>query len=65
MVSRLPNVSLPKAEYVPKLIQDGFVVGIVTFSVTVSLAKVFAREFGYSIDSNQVRTCYVYTYIHI
>ena len=52
--SRLPNVTVPNAQYIPALIQDAFVVGIVTYSVTVSLAKVFAREFGYSIDTNQV-----------
>ena len=36
------------------LLQDAFVIAIVTFSVTVSLAQVFARQFSYSIDSNQV-----------
>jgi hypothetical protein len=39
------------------LIQDAFVIAIVTYSVTVSLAKVFARQYGYSINSNQVGWC--------
>ena len=51
----LPQVSVPKVGFIPTLLQDAFVIGIVTYSVSVSLAKVFAREFGYSINSDQVR----------
>ncbi len=40
--------------YVLPLLQDAFVISIVTFAVTVSLAKVFARQYNYSVDSNQV-----------
>lgn len=45
---------MPIVEYIPRLIPDAIVIGIVTYTVTVSLAKVFAKEFGYSINSNQV-----------
>ena len=36
------------------LIQDAFIIAIVTYSVTVSLVKVFAREHDYTFDNNQV-----------
>ena len=47
------------SEYFLLLLQDAFVISIVTFSITVSLAQVIAWQFNYSIDSNQV-----YTYVH-
>ena len=52
---RLPNITVPNLQLIPTLVQDGFVIGIVTFSVSVSLAKVFARQFGYKVDSSQVK----------
>ena len=48
--------------YVLPLLQDAFVISIVTFAVTVSLAKVFARQYNYSVDSNQVQVIYMYMY---
>jgi len=48
-----PPISVPIAEYVGSTIVDAFVISIVTFSVTISLAQVFARRFEYGIHSNQ------------
>lgn len=47
------------------LLQDAFVIAIVTFAVTVSLAQVFARQYSYSIDSNQVQQEIVITPIRV
>ena len=33
---------------------NAIVLAFVTFAVSLSLAKVFGKKFGYSIDSNQV-----------
>ena len=60
---RLPNVSTPNVNYVLPLLQDAFVISIVTFAVTVSLAKVFARQYNYSVDSNQVQIAPACIYI--
>ena len=51
---RLPSVTSPNVDYALLLLQDAFVISVVTFAVTVSLAKVFARRYSYSVDSNQV-----------
>ncbi|XP_064398686.1 sulfate transporter-like isoform X3 [Halichondria panicea] len=40
-------------EYSIFLIQDAFVISIVTYSVTVSLVQTFAREHQYTFDNNQ------------
>ena len=51
---RVPNITFPAGSYMLPLLQDAFVIAIVTFAVTVSLAQVFARQYSYAIDSNQV-----------
>ena len=38
-----------------KSIPNAIVLAIVTYAVGLSLAKVFGKRLGYSIDSNQVR----------
>ena len=55
---RIPQITTPNGSYILPLLQDAFVIAIVTFSVTVSLAKVFARQFSYTVDSNQVHCTY-------
>ncbi len=66
-----PPISAPSMEYIGSTIQDAFVIAIVTFSVTVSLAQVFANKLNYTIHSNQVHagdtcTCtyFLYTLVH-
>ena len=50
----VPAITIPSTSYMLPLLQDAFVIAIVTFSVSVSVAQVFARQFSYSIDSSQV-----------
>ena len=52
---RPPSVTIPNMNYALLLLQDAFVISIVTFAVTISLAKVFAKRYSYSVDSNQVQ----------
>jgi hypothetical protein len=37
----------------PKLIEDAIGIAIVSFVLTLSLAKLFAKKAGYRIDANQ------------
>ncbi len=61
-----PPISAPSMEYIGSTIQDAFVIAIVTFAVTVSLAQVFANKLNYTIHSNQVHgyDTYMYMYLH-
>uniref|UniRef100_A0A1A7WSC6 Solute carrier family 26, member 5 n=1 Tax=Iconisemion striatum TaxID=60296 RepID=A0A1A7WSC6_9TELE len=45
--------AVPEFSLIPKLIPDAFAVAIVGFSMTISLAKIFALKHGYSVDGNQ------------
>uniref|UniRef100_A0A8C6KAQ6 Solute carrier family 26 member 5 n=1 Tax=Nothobranchius furzeri TaxID=105023 RepID=A0A8C6KAQ6_NOTFU len=45
--------TVPEFSLIPKLIPDAFAVAIVGFSMTISLAKIFALKHGYSVDGNQ------------
>ena len=51
---RLPGTSLPNFKLASMLMKDALVISIITFSVSVSVAKVIAHQFGYKINSNQV-----------
>ncbi len=54
---RVPGFTPPTKQfplYAIYLIQDAFVISIVTYSVTVSLVQTFAREHQYTFDNNQV-----------
>lgn len=50
----LPPFTPPQSSHFIDVIQDAFVIAVVSFAVGVSLAKVFAREFDYNISPNQV-----------
>lgn len=58
----LPRFTPPKSTYFIDVLQDAFVIAVVSFAVGVSLAKVFAREFNYTISPNQVWRQQRYTY---
>ena len=54
IVYSLPGTSLPNIGLIPHLIQDAFVISIISFSISVSISKVAAKDLGYTINSNQV-----------
>lgn len=54
---RLPNFTPPKSTYMLIILQDAAVISIVTFSVAISLAQVFAKEFKYTVSPNQACAC--------
>lgn len=48
-----PSFSMPIFSLMPSLISDAFVIAIVAYSVSVSMALIFAKKENYKIDFNQ------------
>lgn len=48
-----PSFDLPSFELMPKLLLNGFTVSMVSYTVSVSMALIFAQKFKYEIDFNQ------------
>ena len=48
-----PMPSVPPTDLMMKLLTDSIVVGLVGYSITLSLAKKFAEQFRYDLDGNQ------------
>ncbi|XP_076861555.1 prestin isoform X2 [Brachyhypopomus gauderio] len=44
---------LPDFSILPNLLTDAIAIAIVGFSIGISLAKIFALKYGYSVDGNQ------------
>ncbi|XP_078732227.1 prestin-like [Lampetra fluviatilis] len=49
----LPVPQLPTVTNFSSLIADGLAIAIVGYAVSVSLAKIFAKKHGYTVDANQ------------
>lgn len=47
---------IPDFSILPSLITDAVALAVVGFSIGISLAKIFALKYGYSVDGNQVIT---------
>ena len=50
----LPPLSVPSFSRISKIFPDAFVIAVVIFATNISLAKMFAKKRGYSVDPNQV-----------
>nr|CAI5854813.1 unnamed protein product [Callosobruchus analis] len=49
----LPNPQLPAFELIPSIFLDSFIITMVSYSITMSMALIFARKLTYEIDANQ------------
>ncbi|XP_069999170.1 solute carrier family 26 member 6 isoform X2 [Penaeus vannamei] len=49
----LPSPSVPPLELLPRLVVTGFVVGLVGYATSFSMAKLFAKKQGYAVDATQ------------
>lgn len=49
----LPLPHLPVPALLPSVIVDSFVITMVSYTVTMSMALIFARKLSYEVDSNQ------------
>ena len=57
----LPKPSLPDFQLIPELILDSFLIAIVGFAFTLSMAKMIAKNFNYSLNGNQELFAEVWT----
>ncbi|XP_064489456.1 prestin-like isoform X3 [Ornithodoros turicata] len=48
-----PTPEIPRLDLIPKLILNAFVVAIVSFTIALSMAKLFGKKHKYQIDPNQ------------
>ena len=63
LLPRPPPLSYPNVKYiVGSVIQDSFVIAVVTFAVSVSLAQVYAKKTDHQISSNQVNPLHFCTW---
>ncbi|XP_076265513.1 prestin-like isoform X2 [Rhynchophorus ferrugineus] len=49
----LPEPSLPPLELISNLIVDGITIAIVSYTITLSMALIFAQKLEYEVDANQ------------
>nr|XP_023014676.1 solute carrier family 26 member 6-like [Leptinotarsa decemlineata] len=48
-----PEPTLPAFELIPELLLEAFVITMVSYTITMSMALIFARKLMYEVDSNQ------------
>ncbi|XP_029035224.1 prestin-like isoform X1 [Osmia bicornis bicornis] len=49
----LPTPFLPPFSLIPNILLDSFVITMVSYTITMSMALIFAQKLGYEVDSNQ------------
>ncbi|XP_071099567.1 prestin-like isoform X3 [Haliotis cracherodii] len=54
----LPVPSLPHFGSIPRIATEGFVISIIIFAMTISMAKLMARQHDYELDYNQELIAY-------
>lgn len=50
---RFPSLTVPPLELLPRLVVNGFVIAIISFSINISMASIFAEKHKYRINANQ------------
>ncbi|XP_033352726.1 solute carrier family 26 member 6-like isoform X1 [Bombus vosnesenskii] len=49
----LPSPTLPPLSLVPSILLDSFIITMVSYTISMSMALIFAQKLGYEVDSNQ------------
>ncbi|XP_043248167.1 solute carrier family 26 member 10-like isoform X1 [Colletes gigas] len=49
----LPVPSVPPMSLIPYILVDSFVITMVSYTISMSMALIFAQKLGYEVDSNQ------------
>ncbi|XP_072382681.1 prestin-like isoform X1 [Diabrotica undecimpunctata] len=49
----LPKPTLPAFELIPEIFVESFIITMVSYTITMSMALIFARKLMYEVDSNQ------------
>ena len=48
-----PEAKLPPMDLLPNIILDSFVITMVSYTISMSMALIFAQKLNYEVDSNQ------------
>lgn len=51
--NRLPKPEVPSFELLPLVLVDSIAITMVSYTITISMALIFAQKLSYEIDSNQ------------
>ncbi|XP_042227633.1 solute carrier family 26 member 6-like isoform X2 [Homarus americanus] len=49
----LPSPSEPPLELLSRVAMDAFIIGVISYTTTFSMAKIFAKRQGYTVDAKQ------------
>ncbi|XP_047349970.1 solute carrier family 26 member 10-like [Vespa velutina] len=49
----LPEPSIPPLSLIPNVLLDSFVITLVSYTISMSMALIFAQKAGYKVDANQ------------
>jgi len=49
----LPKPEVPSFELLPLVLVDSIAITMVSYTITISMALIFAQKLSYEIDSNQ------------
>lgn len=61
---RLPEPSIPPLSLIPNVLLDSFVITLVSYTISMSMALIFAQKAGYEVDANQELVAQVSTIIY-
>lgn len=53
VLNRLPEPEVPSLELLPLVAIDSIAITMVSYTITISMALIFAQKLNYKIDSNQ------------
>lgn len=53
LLNRLPKPEVPSLELLPLVAIDSIAITMVSYTITISMALIFAQKLNYEIDSNQ------------
>lgn len=59
---------MPAFDLIPSILVDSFVITMVTYTITLSMALIFARKLMYEVDSNQellALVCMFYIFYYV
>ena len=65
VVCSFPPPSFPPTSRFGEVAGHAFSIAIVSFAVSISMGKLFAKKHNYSLDSNQVNYCLLYLFFVI
>ena len=56
---RLPKPTNPIFSLIPNILMDAVIIAIIAYSVSLSMAQLFAKKHEYVVDANQELIAYV------